>query len=195
MASAAESRDMYSIGSAQLTRCVLALARSDVTTAVPLLEGLLRAAKAGGALGVSQVMEVLLGRAKFIAGDTAAAVELLTPKRKYGRPERSYLHGTGSVWLAEALMVSGLADEAEALLENTERDLGDRGEGGVLVRCWALKGRMALARGDLGKAEAEFRRSHAQAGKLSMRPVCEACEAELAAIAALQSAASLQRNV
>jgi hypothetical protein len=54
---------------------------------------------------------------------------------------------------------------------------------------------LAVARGDLGKAASEFKRSLGLARKLSMRPVCEACEAELAAIAALQSSASLQRNV
>src|SRR5947208_13623202 len=93
MTSAAESRDIYSIASAQLTRCILALARSDVATAIPLLEGLLRAAKAGGALGVMQIMEAYLGRAKFIAGDAAGARELLSGKKPADGSERSYLHG------------------------------------------------------------------------------------------------------
>ena len=71
----------------------------------------------------------------------------------------------------------------------------ERGEASHLAQCWALKGRLAVARGDLAKAANEFNRSLAQARKLSMRPVCEACEAELAAIAALRSSAPLPRNV
>jgi ATP/maltotriose-dependent transcriptional regulator MalT len=138
---------------------------------------------------------MFLGRAKFIAGDAMGALELLSGKKSTEDQERSYLDGVGSVWLAEAMFVSGLADEAEALLKNVERDITERGEAGHLAHCWALKGRLAMARGDLAKAANEFERSLAQARKLSMRPVCEACEAELAAIAALQSAGSIGRNV
>ncbi len=195
MVSAAESRDIYSIASAQLTRCILAIARVDVTTAIPLLEGLLRAAKAGGALGVVQIMEVFLGRAKFLAGDLAGALKLLMGKNPTEGAERSYLHGIGAVWQAEALFASGSAEDAEALLRYAERDMLAGGEAGNLAHCWALKGKLAMAQGDLAKAASEFERSLAQARPRSMRPVCEACEAELAAIAALQSAASVQRNV
>ena len=122
-------------------------------------------------------------------------MQLLTSKKEYGGPERPYLQGIGRVWLAEAMMASGLAEEAEVLLENAERDLVERGEVGLSFNAGRSRARWPLARGDLAKAEAEFRRSHSQAAKLSMRPVCEACESELAVIAALQSAASLQRNV
>jgi ATP/maltotriose-dependent transcriptional regulator MalT len=195
MASAAESRDMYSISSAQLPRCILAIARSDVATAIPLLEGLLSAATAGGALAVVRLMEVFLGRAKFVAGDVAGALELLSRKAPRDNADRSFLEGRGGVWLAEAMFASGSADEAEALLEDVERDITERGEASHLAQCWALKGRLAVARGDLAKAANEFNRSLAQARKLSMRPVCEACEAELAAIAALRSSAPLPRNV
>ena len=195
LASAAESRDMYSITSAQLPRGILAIERSDVATAIPLLEGLVHAARAGGALAVVRLMEVFLGRAKFIAGDVKGGLELLSGKRSPDDPERSYWHGRGGVWLAEALSASGSADEAEALLENVERDITERGEASHLAQCWALKGRLAVARGDLAKAAREFERSLAQARRLSMRPVCEACEAELAAIAALQSKQSVERNV
>jgi tetratricopeptide (TPR) repeat protein len=195
MASAAESRDMYSITSAQLPRCILAMARSDVATAIPLLEGLLGAVKAGGALGVMQIMEVHLGRAKLIAGDIAGALELLSRKRQSDGSERSHVHSIGKIWLAEATFAAGSADEAETLLDSAERDITERGEAGHLAHCWALKGRLAMARGDLAKAASEFERSLAQARRLSMRPVYEACEAELAAIAALQSASSIKRNV
>jgi hypothetical protein len=186
---------MYSITSAQLPRAILAMARSDVATAIPLLEGLMHAAKAGGALAVVRLMEVFLGRAKFIAGDVKGGLELLSGKRSLDDPERSYWDGRGGVWLAEALSASGSADEAEALLENVERELTERGEASHLAQCWALKGRLAVARGDLAKAASDFKRGLAQARKLSMRLVCEACEAELAAIAALQSQQSVERNV
>ena len=195
MASAAESRDMYSIASAQLPRCILAIARSDTATAIPALEGLLGAAKAGGALSVVRLMELFLGRAKFIAGDVAGGLALLSARGPAESSERSYLDGRSGVWRAEAMFVSGAADEAEALLENVERDITDRGEASHLAQCWALKGKLAMARGDLVQAAAEFERSLAQARRLSMRPVCEACEADLAAIAALQSKSSIQRNV
>ena len=153
MTSAAESRDIYSIASAQLTRCVLAIARADVATAIPLLEGLLRAANAGGALGVVRLMEIFLGRAKFLADDAVGALELLSGKKSIDDQERSYQDGIGSVWLAEAMFVSGLVDEAEALLKNVEHDITERGEAGHLAQCWALKGRLAVARGDLARAE------------------------------------------
>jgi ATP/maltotriose-dependent transcriptional regulator MalT len=195
MKSAAESRDIYSIASAQLPRCILALARSDVATAIPLLEGLLRAAKAGGALAVMQIMEVYLGRAKLIAGDIGGALELLSRKAQTDGSERPHVYSIGRVWMAQATFAAGSADEAEALLESAERDMTERGEAGHLAHCWALKGKLAMARGDLAKAATEFKRSLVQARKLSMRPVCEACEADLAAIAALQSGSSVQRNV
>ncbi len=195
MASAAESRDIYSIASAQLTRCILAIARSDVATALPLLEGLLRAARAGGALGVVHILEVFLGRAKFIAGDVAGALVLLSGKTPSEVAEHSYMRGIGTRWLAEAMMANGAAEEAETLLDSAARDMAERGEAGHLVHCWALRGKLAMARGDLAKAAGEFERSLAQARKLSMRPVCEACEAELATIAALHSASSVERNV
>ncbi len=195
MTSAAESRDIYSIASAQLTRCILAVARSDVATAIPLLEGLLRAARAGGALGVTQIMEVYLGRSKFLAGDLQGAVKLLTGKNPTAGAERSYLHGIGAIWQAEAMAAVGMVDEAEALLRHVERDMIERNEAGHLAHCWALKGKLAMARGALAEAAAHFKRSLAQASRLSMRPVREACEAELTAIAALQNGASVQRNV
>jgi tetratricopeptide (TPR) repeat protein len=195
MISAAESRDIYSIASAQLTRGILAIARLDLATAIPLLEGLLGAAKAGGALGVVHLMEVFLGRAKFLSGDLTGALKLLMGKNPTEGAERSYLHGIGAVWQAEALFASGSVEEAEALLQYAERDMLERGEAGHLAHCWALRGKLAMARGDLAKAAEEFERSLAQARALSMRPICEACEAELAAIAALQSESSIQRNV
>jgi tetratricopeptide (TPR) repeat protein len=195
MTSAAESRDIYSIASAQLPRCILALARSDTATAIPALEGLLGAAKAGGVLSVVRLMEVFLGRAKFIAGDVTGGLALLSPKGPAGSSERSYLDGRGGIWLAEAMLASGSADEAEALLKGVERDITERGEASHLAECWALKGKLAMARGDVAAATREFGRGLAQARKLSMRPLREACEAELAAIAALQSKNSVQRNV
>jgi len=194
MASAAESRDMYSIASSQLPRCILALARSDVATAIPLLEELLRAAKAGG-LAVMRLMELFLGRAKFIAGDVKGGLELLSAGRPPDGSERSYMDGRGGIWLAEALLAAGSADEAEELLEEVEREITERGEASHLVQCWVVRGKLATARGDLAQAASQFERSLAEARKLSMRPVCEVCESELAAIAALQSTASLQRNV
>jgi class 3 adenylate cyclase/tetratricopeptide (TPR) repeat protein len=195
MASAAESRDIYSIASAQLPRCILAIARSDVATAIPLLEGLVRAAKAGGAAAVIRIMEVFLGRAKFLAGDVAGAIKLLTPKNASDGSERSYLHGIGAVWMAEAMFAAGSAEEADILLDAAEREMTERGEAGHLAHCWAAKGKFAMARGDLARAAREYERSLAQARALSMRPVCEACEAALAAIAALQRGSSVQRNV
>jgi ATP/maltotriose-dependent transcriptional regulator MalT len=105
------------------------------------------------------------------------------------------MDGRGGIWLAEALLAAGSADEAEELLEEVEREITERGEASHLVQCWVVRGKLATARGDLAQAAGQFERSLAEARKLSMRPVCEVCESELAAIAALQSTASLQRNV
>jgi hypothetical protein len=165
-----------------------------VATAIPLLEELLRAAKAGG-LAVVRLMELFLGRAKFIAGDVKGGLELLSAGRPPDGSERSYMDGRGGIWLAEALLAAGSADEAEELLEEVEREITERGEASHLVQCWVVRGKLATARGDLAQAASQFERSLAEARKLSMRPVCEVCESELAAIAALQSTASLQRNV
>jgi ATP/maltotriose-dependent transcriptional regulator MalT len=120
---------------------------------------------------------------------------LLSAKEPAEKPERSYLDGRGGIWLAEAMFAAGSADQAGALLEDVERDITERGEASHLAECWALKGKLAMARGDLAAAASEFERSLAQARKLSMRPVREASEAALAAIAAQQSKSSVQRNV
>jgi ATP/maltotriose-dependent transcriptional regulator MalT len=156
---------------------------------------LLRADKAGGALAVLQYIQTFLGRAKFLAGDAAGAIELLDSKEEAGELRRSQVHSQRAIWLAEAMVACGSSEEAGKILDRIELEMEERGEGGNLAHCWALKGRIALSHGDLGQAEEWLRRSLTQARRLSMRPVCEACEAELAAIAALRNGASATRTI
>ena len=191
IAAAAGARDIYSIASAQIARCVLAIARADVATAIPPLEALLGAAKAAGVLVVSVFIESLLGRAKFIAGDVAEAVVLLTGRKKTGTISRAHLHGLNKVWLAEAICAQGMPAEADAILDRVEPDMLERGEAGNLAHCWQVRGKIALARADLGAAEAAFKRGLDQASVLWMRPVCDACEAGLAAVAAARGKTGL----
>ena len=68
---AAEAGDVYSIAAAQMARCTLAIATAvGVAAALAPLETLLGAVKAAGALAVSQFVETLLGRARFVNADT-----------------------------------------------------------------------------------------------------------------------------
>ena len=181
---AAGARDIYSVASAQVARCRLAIARADVATAIPSLEALLGAAKAAGAVAVSMFIETLLGRAQLIAGNPAAAIELLTIRKEHDALQGAHVYGLTKVWLAEAICADGRPDEAEALLDHVEQEMTKHGEAGNLAHSWVVRGKVALARADLAAAEAAFKRGFDQATVLWMRPVCEACEAGLAAVAA-----------
>lgn len=182
---AAGARDMYSIAAAQIARCALAIARADVATAIPALETLLRAARAAGVGAVSPFLETLLGRAKFIAGETAAAVELLVGDDS-GSVPRGHLHGLTKVWLAEAMAANGAPAEADSILDLVEHEMAGRGEAGNLAHCWMTKGRVAMMRGNLDAAEAAFRQGLEQATALWMRPIIDACELGLATVAAVR---------
>jgi class 3 adenylate cyclase/tetratricopeptide (TPR) repeat protein len=192
---AAAAGDVYSIASAQIGRCMLATARADVASAIPLLEALLGAAKNAGALAVSMFIETMLGRAKFVNGDIAASIALLQPKMEYSDVPRGRAPELAKVWYAEALAADGRIDEAMAVLDAFEKEGSGRGEIGALAHCWKVKGQLAQRFGDLEEAETQYRRGLAQARQLSMLPLCEACEAALAALAVLQAGSSVQRNV
>jgi class 3 adenylate cyclase/tetratricopeptide (TPR) repeat protein len=185
---AAETRDIYSIASAQLTRSIVAIARGDAATAVPLLETLLTHAKAGGALAVSLFIQSMLGRAKFISGDAAGAIPLLLGKKEDVPEVRAQAHGLTKVWLAEALVALGRLDEADGTLDVIRREAERRREGGVLAYYLAAKGKVALARGRREEAATWFRRGLERAEKLSMQPLGAACKATLAAISTGQDA-------
>ena len=196
VAAAADAGDVYSIAAAQMARCTLAIAKAvDVAAALAPLETLLGAVKAAGALAVSQFIETLLGRARFVNGDTTGSLALLAPKKEYSVVPRAHAHGLAKVWLAEALGAARRIDEGMAALDAVERGAQERGERGTLAHCWKARGELARAAGDLVEAEIQYRRSLAQARQLSMVPVCAACEAALAALAALQAGSSVERNV
>ncbi|HTE36973.1 MAG TPA: hypothetical protein VK630_10545, partial [Reyranella sp.] len=192
----ADAGDVYSIASAQMARCSLAIAKGvDVAGALAPFEMLLGAVKAAGALAVAQFIETLLGRARFVNGDTTGALALLAAKKEYSAVPRAHTHGLAKVWLAEALGAARRIDEGMAALDAVERGAQERGERGTLAHCWKARGELARAAGDLVEAEIQYRRSLAQARQLSMMPVCEACEAALAALAALQAGSSVERDV
>jgi len=190
VAAAAVARDIYSIAAAQIARCMLAIARGDVATAMPALEALLGAARTAGIVAVTIYLETLLGRAKFIAGDHAGAIELLSEKAETASVPRASLHGLTRIWLAEAKIAAGMAAEADAILEEAEREMTERGEAGSLAHCWAMKGKAALMAGDLSAAEAAFARGFDQASVLWMRPVADICKAGLVEVAAARQAAA-----
>jgi tetratricopeptide (TPR) repeat protein len=180
---AASARDVYSISSAQVARCTLAVARGQVDTAIHPLETLRTAAKAARAMQVLLFIEVLLGRAKLIAGDKSGALALLKATENPAATRRAFIDRMNQVWLAEALAANGAADEAQAILDNVEIEAKQRGEAATVVHCWAMRGKIARAIGDVTKAQAAFEGALRGAAKLSMRPVSELCGAGLAAIA------------
>jgi len=185
VAAGADAGDVYSIAAAQMARCTLAIARAvDIASVLAPLEMLLGAVKAAGALAVSQFIESLLGRARYVNGDVAGSLALLSPKKEYGDVPRAHAHGLAKVWLAETLGAVRRIDEGLATLDAVELGARERGERGTLAHCWKARGELARAAGDLVKAEIHYRRSLAQAQQLSMVPVCEACEAALAALVA-----------
>jgi len=139
---------------------------------------------------VTIYLETLLGRAKFIAGDHAGAIELLSEKAETASVPRASLHGLTRIWLAEAKIAAGMAAEADAILEEAEREMTERGEAGSLAHCWAMKGKAALMAGDLSAAEAAFARGFDQASVLWMRPVADICKAGLVEVAAARQAAA-----
>jgi hypothetical protein len=194
IAAAGVAGDVYSMASAQMGRAMLAIARGDARTAIAPLQGLLGAAREAGALAVSQFIETLLGRARFVGGDVAGALALLGPKREYDAVPRAHAHGLANVWFAEALVANRQFEEGLRVLDGVERGASERGELGTLVHCWKARGRLAQDAGNLVEAEIQYRRSLTQARQLSMLPLCEACEAALAALAALQAGSSVQRN-
>jgi len=177
-------RDVHSLGSAQVTRCILAVARGDVDAAIPPLEALRAAAKATGAIQILLIIDTLLGRAKLIAGDPAGALDLLKSAVAPGVQHRGLVDRLRKVWFAEALAANGAIGEAQAVLDGVEVEAGNHAEASTLVHCWATRAKIAQAIGDTAKAEAAFRRALQGASALSMRPVLDACEAGLAAIAA-----------
>lgn len=196
IAAAVDAGDVYSIASARMARCTLAIARAaDVAEALAPLETLLGEVKAAGAFAVSQFIETLLGRGRFVIGDLAGSLALLEPKKEYSVVRRAHAHGLAKVWLAEALGAVRRIDEGMVALDIAERGARERGERGTLAHCWKARGDLARAGGDLVQAEIQYRRSLAQARELSMAPIREACEAALAALAALRTVSSIERNV
>ena len=192
LTASADAGDVYSIASAQMARCTLAIAKEvDVAGALAPLETALGVVKAVDALAVAQFIETLLGRARFVNGDTTGALALLAPKTEYSVVPRAHAHGLAKVWLPEALGASRRIDEGMAALDAVERGAQERGERGMLAHCWKARGELARAAGDLVEAEIQYQRSLVQVRQLSMMPVCAACEAALAALAALQAGSSV----
>lgn len=194
-ASASEAGDVYSIASAAMARCTLALARGDTVAAISPLESLLEATKAAGAIAPSLFIESLLGRARFLHGDIAEAVALLGPRSRDHAVARGHAHGLASVWYAEAVGAAGRPGEAIALLENVERDAVERSEGGCLVHARHAKGWLLARTGNPGEAGRQYRSCLDQARQLSMVPLVKACEAALAALAARPAGASVEGDV
>ena len=192
LTASADAGDVYSIASAQMARCTLAIAKEvDVAGALAPLETALGVVKAVDALAVAQFIETLLGRARFVNGDTTGALALLAPKTEYSVVPRAHAHGLAKVWLPEALGASRRIDEGMAALDAVERGAQERGERGMLAHCWKARGELARPAGDLVEAEIQYQRSLVQVRQLSMMPVCAACEAALAALAALQAGSSV----
>ena len=151
--------------------------------------------RAAGAIAPSLFIESLLGRARFLHGDSAEAVALLAPRSKDHAAARGHAHGLASVWYAEALGAAGQLEEAIALLDDVERDAVGRSEVGCLVHVWRAKGWLVAQAGNSEQAEGHYRTCLARARHLSMVPLAEACEAALAALAAQSTGTSVERDV
>jgi len=111
----------------------------------------------------SRLAELLLGR-----GHPAEAVQQLDkiPEAMLADPSLRYLR-------ARALEGDGKAKDAEALLEDPKQWMASFGP------CWAIRGRLARARGDEPAARASFEEGIAH-DPLSIEAACEALEAPAA---------------
>jgi class 3 adenylate cyclase/tetratricopeptide (TPR) repeat protein len=187
IAVATASRNLSAIGSAQTAHCILAAARGDVATTIAPLEALLAAVKAEGVLQVVQPLKLQLGRAKLLIGEPAAAADLLDGTGDIESIRHSYIHRLTRACYAEALAAQGALSQAEAVLDQVEGAVAEHGEAGTFARCWIVRAKIAFAAGDLARAKIAYEHALQQAAALSLRPVCEICEAELAAIASRQS--------
>jgi tetratricopeptide (TPR) repeat protein len=190
----AATHDIAAVASAELARCGLALARGDTGEMIPLLETMLAAAKGVDAVQFVQHLQTVklyLGRAKLLARDPAAAADLLNGVDELEIFRRSYVFRLRTVYHAEALADQGALDRAEAILDGVEGDVAARGEAGTLTKCWLVRAKVAVAAGDLCRAETAYRQALERATVLSLAPVCQTCEAGLAAIASRQSAPQL----
>jgi ATP/maltotriose-dependent transcriptional regulator MalT len=134
-----------------------------------------------------QTVKHYLGRAKLLAGDLTAAADLLNGVDELEVFRRSYVYRLSAVYHAEALAEQGALDRAEAILDGVEGDVAVRGEAGTLAKCRLVRAKVAVAAGDLSRAETAYRQALEQATVLSLVPVCQKCEAGLAAIASRQS--------
>jgi class 3 adenylate cyclase/tetratricopeptide (TPR) repeat protein len=179
-----QTKDALAVASAHLARCSIAIERKDVTGLLPLLERFYTAAKAGGALQVVQFIKVQFGRCRLLAGDAAGAVELLNPAAEPENMRQSYIYRLGIVAYADALASEGALNRAQNQLDDIEGDLTTRGEKGTLAYCWAVRGKIALAAGDYGNAEAAYRRALTQGEALSWQPFARVCEVALDGIRA-----------
>jgi predicted ATPase/class 3 adenylate cyclase len=187
---AAATRDIAAVATAELAGCALALARGDTGKTIPLLEIMFAAAKGAGAVQFVQLVQIVkhyLGRAKLLAGDLTAAADLLNGVDELEVFRRSYVYRLSAVYHAEALAEQGALDRAEAILDGVEGDVAVRGEAGTLAKCRLVRAKVAVAAGDLSRAETAYRQALEQATVLSLVPVCQKCEAGLAAIASRQS--------
>ena len=119
---------------------------------------------------------------------------MLRPKPEYSAVPRALTHGPVRVWLAEALVASGELEEARSALDSIEQGAVERGESGTLAHCWKVRAQLAEAAGDIAAAKIYYDRSLQRARQLSMLPLCQACGAALAALAAAQGS-SVQGNV
>jgi tetratricopeptide (TPR) repeat protein len=187
IAVAAATRDVAAIASAQIAHCVLAAARGEVAGTISPLEALLDAAKTAGVLQVVQFVKLQLGRAKLLVGDPVAAADLLDGTGEIESLRHSYIYRLTRACYAEALAALGELGQAEIVLEQVEGDVAERGEAGTLAHCWVVRAKIALADGDTARAKIAYEHALQRAAALSMRPVCEICEAGLVAIASRQS--------
>jgi tetratricopeptide (TPR) repeat protein len=187
IAVAAASRNLTAIGSAQTAHCVLAAARGDVAKTIEPLEALLAAVKAAGVLQVVQHLKLQLGRAKLLIGDPVAAADLLDGTGEIESLRHSYIYRLSRAYYAEALAAQGALSQAEAVLDQMEGVMAERGEAGTLAHCWIVRAKIALAAGDSARAKIAYEHALQRAAALSMRRVCETCEAGFVEIASRQN--------
>jgi class 3 adenylate cyclase/tetratricopeptide (TPR) repeat protein len=186
---AAASRNLTAIGAAQTAHCILAAARGDAAKTIAPLEALLAVVKAAGDFQVVQPLKLQLGRAKLLIGEPVAAADLLDGTGEIESLRHTFVYRLTRACYAEALAAQGALSQAEAVLDQVEGVVAERGEAGTLAHCWIVRAKIALAAGDSARAKIAYEHALQRAAALSMRRVCETCEAGLAAIASRQSQA------
>jgi hypothetical protein len=141
IAAAETAGDVYSIASAQMARCVLAIARADVVSADCAARGAPGGRERGGRAGGLAFHRELAGARQVRERRSFRRAGAAAPEAGIQRGAEGAYHGPVRVWLAEALVASGELEEGRSALDSIEQGAVERGE----AVHWRTAGRCGLS--------------------------------------------------